>query len=109
MEADMHDKLRSPYDTIVWREGLERGLERGLEQGREEGRQEGRQEGREAGRFSAARDFLEELVEERFGRCDDRLKRLIASVPAESDLKRLARIAARASDIREFERELRTV
>jgi len=52
---------------------------------------------------------LEELVEERFGRCDDTLKRLIASVPAESELKRLARIAARASEIGEFERALRTV
>ena len=105
MEADMHDKLRSPYDTVVWREGLERGRE----EGREEGLQRGLQKGQEVGRFSAAREFLEELVEERFGRCDDTLKRLIASVPAESDLKRLARIAARASDIREFERELRTV
>jgi len=105
MEADMHDKLRSPYDTIVWREGLERGLE----QGREEGLQRGLQKGQEAGRFSAAREILEELVEERFGRCDDALKRLIASVPAESELKRLARIAARASEIGEFERALRTV
>ena len=96
----MHDKLRSPYDTIVWREGLE--------QGREQGREEGRQEGREAGRFSAAREFLEELLEARFGGCDDNTKRRIAAIPAESELKRLARIAMRASEIGEFERELRT-
>ena len=90
MEADMHDKLRSPYDTIVWREGLEQGLE----------------QGREAGRFLAAREFLEELVEERFGRCDDHLKRLIAAIPAESELKRLARIVMRSTEIGEFERAL---
>jgi hypothetical protein len=102
MEADMHDKLRSPYDTIVWREGLEQGLERGLEQGREEGLQKGR----EAGRFLAAREFLEELVEERFGRCDDHIKRLIAAIPAESELKRLARIVMRSAEIGEFERAL---
>jgi hypothetical protein len=105
LEADMHDKLRSPYDTIVWREGLEQGLEQGLERGLERGREEGQ----ETGRFAAAREFLEELVEERFGRCDDSLKRLIASVPAESELKRLARVALRASELGEFERALRTV
>ena len=105
MEAEMHDKLRSPYDTIVWREGLQQGRE----EGREEGRQEGRKEWQQAGRFSAAREFLEALVEERFGRCDDHIKRLIAAIPAESELKRLARIAVRASEIGEFERELRSV
>ena len=98
MEAEMHDKLRSPYDTIVWREGLQ--------QGREEGLQRGLQKGQEAGRFSAAREFLEELVEERFGRCDDDIKRWIAAIPAESELKRLVRIAMRVSEIGEFEREL---
>jgi len=101
MEADMHDKLRSPYDTIVWREGRE--------EGREEGRMEGLQRGNLAGRCSAAREFLEELVEERFGRCDAALKRSIAAISAESELKRLARIAARASQIEEFERELQKV
>ena len=97
----MHDKLRSPYDTIVWREGRE--------EGREEGRMEGLQRGNLAGRCSAAREFLEELVEERFGRCDAALKRSIAAISAESELKRLARIAARASQIEEFERELQKV
>ena len=86
MEADMHDKLRSPYDTIVWREG--------------------REAGRGEGRCQAAREFLEDLLEERFGQCDAALKQSIAAISAESDLKRLARIAVRASEIGEFEREL---
>jgi predicted transposase YdaD len=94
MEADMHDKLRSPYDTIVWRAG------------RNEGREEGRQEGRGEGRCLAAREILEDLLEERFGRCDAALKQSIAAISAESELKRLARIVVRASEIGEFEREL---
>ena len=83
---------------MVWREGLEKGLE--------QGREEGREEGREVGRFSVAREILEELVEERFGHCDDVIQRWIATIPAESELKRLARIAARASEFAEFKREL---
>jgi hypothetical protein len=52
---------------------------------------------------------LEDLLEERFGRCGAALKQSIAAISAESDLKRLARIAVRASEIGEFERELRRV
>lgn len=87
----MHETMRSPYETVVW----------------EEGREEGRQEGRQEGRCAAAREFLLDVLTERFGPCD---AAVVSEVEALSDLvqlRRLARHALKVASLEEFQRALK--
>ncbi|MCX6913785.1 MAG: hypothetical protein NT167_12165 [Verrucomicrobia bacterium] len=114
---------RMKYITNMERRGIERGLERGLERGRHEGRSEGRVEGRSEGRVegrqegrvegrsegqkealrTAALDFLEA----RFGDVPYELREEIQALGSEAALKRLPRLAAVATGIADFRRQLR--
>ncbi len=82
-EEAMHETMRSPYETVVW----------------EEGRQEGR--------CVAAREFLVDVLTERFGPCD---AAVVSEVEALSDLvqlRRLARHALKVASLGDFQRALK--
>jgi hypothetical protein len=95
MEANMQIKERSPYERIVWNEGLEAGLEQGLEQGLARGRAEGR--------LTAAREMLLEMVQARFGPCKETFRVRIEAIQDESSLSQLARLVLTVSSPAELE------
>ena len=95
MEASMQTKERSPYERIVWNEGLEKGLEQGLEQGLEKGRMEGR--------LTAAREMLLEMIQARFGPCQEAFRARIEVIQDEGQLWQLARAVLSVSSPAEFE------
>ena len=95
----MQIKERSPYERIVWNEGLEAGLEKGLEQGLEQGLARGRAEGR----LTAAREMLLEMVQARFGPCKETFRARIEAIQDESALSQLARLVLTVSSPAELE------
>ena len=95
MEASMQTKERSPYERIVWNEGLEEGLEQGLETGRAEGRVEGR--------LTAAREMLLEMILARFGPCQEAFRARIEAIQDEAQLWQLARAVLSVSSPAELE------
>ena len=99
MEASMQTKERSPYERIVWNEGLEKGLEQGLETGLEQGRAEGRAEGR----LTAAREMLLEMFLARFGPCKEAFRARIEAIQDEGQLWQLARAVLSVSSPAELE------
>jgi hypothetical protein len=102
MEASMQTKERSPYERIVWNEGLEMGLQQGLEKGLEKGLERGRMEGR----LTAAREMLLEMVHARFGPCTGAFRTRIEAIQEEGQLLQLARVVLSASSLADLETRL---
>jgi len=97
-EEAMHETMRSPYETVVWEEGLQ--------EGRKEGWRDGRQEGLEEGRCAAAREMLLGILTARFGPCDDATVQAIHALSDGSELMRLAQGAIRVGSLADFKREV---
>jgi len=87
MEASMQTKERSPYERIVWNEGLETGLEKG----------------RVEGRLTAAREMLLEMILARFGPCQEAFRTRIEAIQDEGQLWQLARAVLSVSSPAELE------
>jgi hypothetical protein len=87
MEASMQTKERSPYERIVWNEGLETG----------------RAEGRVEGRLTAAREMLLEMIQARFGPCKEAFRARIEAIQDEGQLWQLARAVLSVSSPAELE------
>ena len=87
MEASMQIKEQSPYERIVWNEGLEKGLEKG----------------RAEGRLTAAREMLLEMIQARFGPCQEAFRARIEAIQDEGQLWQLARAVLSASSPAELE------
>jgi flagellar biosynthesis/type III secretory pathway protein FliH len=87
MEASMQTKDRSPYERIVWNEGLEKGLETG----------------RAEGRLTAAREMLLEMIHARFGPCKEAFRARIEAIQDEGQLWQLARAVLSVSSPAELE------
>ena len=75
--------------------------------GRAEGRTEGRTEGRAEGRAEALRAAALDFLEARFGELPYELREELQALGNESTLKRLPRLAAVATGLDEFRRQLR--
>jgi hypothetical protein len=110
MEASMQTKERSPYERIVWNEGLEmglqQGLEKGLERGLERGLEKGLQRGRMEGRLTAAREMLLEVIQARFGPCTGSFRTRIEAIQDEGQLLQIARVVLSASSLADLETHL---
>jgi hypothetical protein len=83
MEASMQTKERSPYERIVWNEGLETG--------------------RAEGRLTAAREMLIEMIHARFGPCKEAFRARIEAIQDEGQLWQLARAVLSVSSPAELE------
>ena len=74
---------------------------------RQEGRQEGRVEGRVEGQMEALRTATLEILEARFGDVPYELREELQTLTDETVLKRLPRMAAVATGLDDFHRQLR--
>ena len=76
--------------------------------GRAEGRAEGQAEGRAEGQAEALRTAAVEVLEARFGDIPYELREQLQALTNETHLKRLPRLAALATDLDTFRRQLST-
>jgi len=79
-EQELFMNINRAYQQ--WREktllqGIQQGLQQGLEQGLQQGMQQGNQQGDQQGHLDERRDFVESLLEHRFGQLDHALLQVV--------------------------------
>ena len=97
--TEYEEKQNMPHITSI--ERLSR------QEGRQEGRVEGRVEGRAEGQMEALRTATLEFLEARFGDVPYELREELQTLTDETVLKRLPRLAAVATGLDDFHRQLR--
>jgi len=88
--------------ALTWEERMmAKGREEGLHLGREEGLHLGREEGRREG-LREARQFVLDLLDERFGAVPDRIRRNVGEIPSLDRLHLLAKKVLTAHSLEEL-------
>ena len=79
----------STLERIYRKRGIKYGLEKGLAKGEAQGRVKGLEAGRVEGRVEATREYVVEILRERFDRVPDKIVKAVFKIDDAAELKKL--------------------